>query len=88
VAGLVDVAAFAPDEGETLGGMAQKFPPTPGFGEIQPIEDGFLLLTPKGVVENFAQDLSPEERSLVLDLARTRNQHGQEDGCKDTNFVQ
>src|ERR1700686_5585205 len=28
VAGLVYVAAFAPDEGETLGGMAQKFPPS------------------------------------------------------------
>jgi pimeloyl-ACP methyl ester carboxylesterase len=66
VAGLVYVAAFAPDEGETLGGMAQKFPPTPGFGEIQPIEDGFLLLTSKGVMENFAQDLSPEEKDVVL----------------------
>ena len=46
VAGLVYVAAFAPDEGETLGGMAQKFPPTPAFSEIQSIADGYLLLTP------------------------------------------
>ena len=46
--------------------MAQKFPPTPGFGEIKPIEDGFLLLPPKGVLENFAQDLSAEDRSLVF----------------------
>lgn len=66
VAGLVYVAAFAPDEGETLGGMAQQFPPSPLFGEIQPIEDGYLLLTPKGVMEDFAQDLSPAEKSLVL----------------------
>ena len=66
VAGLVYVAAFAPEEGETLGGMAQKFPPTPGLAEIQPIEDGFLLLTPKGVLESFAQDLKPEEKNLVL----------------------
>lgn len=65
VAGLVYVAAFAPDEGETLGGMAKKYPPTPAFGEIQPIEDGYLLLTAKGVAENFAQDLSPEEQALV-----------------------
>src|ERR1700688_3728370 len=41
VAGLVYVAAFAPEGGETLGGMAQKFPPTPGVGELRPIEDGF-----------------------------------------------
>src|SRR5277367_2566765 len=66
VAGLVYVAAFAPEEGETLAGLAQGFPPPPLFSEIQPIEDGYLLLTPKGVTESFAQDLSPEMKSLVL----------------------
>jgi pimeloyl-ACP methyl ester carboxylesterase len=66
VAGLVYVAAFAPDEGETLAGMAQPFPPPPGFGEIKPIEDGFLMLTTKGVTDNFGQDLTPDEKSLVL----------------------
>jgi pimeloyl-ACP methyl ester carboxylesterase len=66
VAGLVYVAAFAPEEGETLGGMAQKFPPTPTFGEIQPIEDGYLLLTRKGIFDFFAQDLAPAEKELVL----------------------
>lgn len=65
VVGLVYVAAFAPDEGETLGGMAKQYPPAPGFSEIQPIEDGYLLLTAKGVAENFAQDLSAEEKVLV-----------------------
>src|SRR5450631_3464262 len=66
VAGLVYVAAFAPEEGETLGGMASKFPPTPLYGEIQPIEDGYLLLTHKGVFDFFAQDLAPAEKELVL----------------------
>ena len=42
------------------------YPPTPAFKEIQPIEDGFLLLTPKGVMESFAQDLTPAEKSVVL----------------------
>jgi pimeloyl-ACP methyl ester carboxylesterase len=65
VVGLVYVAAFAPDEGETLGGLAQKLPPSPLFGEIQPIADGYLMLTHKGVLESFAQDLAPEERELV-----------------------
>jgi hypothetical protein len=55
-----------PDEGETGGGLAQKFPATPIFGELRPIEDGFLMLSSKGVNEDFAQDLSPEERSLIL----------------------
>ena len=60
VAGLVYVAAFAPEEGETLSGLAQGFPSSPLFAEVQPIADGYLLLTPKGVREDFAQDLSPE----------------------------
>ena len=66
VVGLVYVAAFAPDEGETLGGMAKKYPTAPLFGELQPIEDGFLLLTAKGVKENFAQDLTDDEQRLLL----------------------
>jgi pimeloyl-ACP methyl ester carboxylesterase len=61
VAGLVYVAAFAPDQGETLAGLAQPYGATPLFAEVRPIEDGFLLLTPKGVKESFAQDLSPDE---------------------------
>jgi pimeloyl-ACP methyl ester carboxylesterase len=66
VVGLVYVAAFAPDAGETLGGMGQKYPTPPGFSTVQPIEDGFLLLTRQGVVENFGQDLSPDMQSLVF----------------------
>jgi pimeloyl-ACP methyl ester carboxylesterase len=66
VAGLVYVAAFAPEEGEILAGLAQGFPASPLFGEIQPIADGYLLLTPKGVMESFGQDLSPGDKALVL----------------------
>lgn len=66
VAGLVYVAAFAPDEGETLGGMAKEFPTTPAMSELRPIADGFLLLTPKGVLEDFAQDLSDTEKSVMV----------------------
>ena len=66
VAGLVYVAAFAPDVGETLEGMGKKYPTPPGFSTVQPIEDGFLLLTQKGVEENFGQDLAPDLQSLVF----------------------
>ena len=65
VVGMVYVAAFAPDEGGTLGGMAKNHPPTPAFSGIQPIEDGYLLLTETCVAENFAQDLTPEEKVMV-----------------------
>ena len=65
VAGLVYVAAFAPDKGETLSGLAGQYPKPPLFNEINPIEDGFLMLTDKGVDESFAQDLSAEDKALV-----------------------
>jgi pimeloyl-ACP methyl ester carboxylesterase len=66
VAGLVYVAAFAPDEGETLAELAKPFGTTPAFTEMMPIEDGFLLLTPKGIVDEFAQDLSLEDRQIAV----------------------
>ncbi|HEX3661696.1 MAG TPA: alpha/beta hydrolase [Acidobacteriaceae bacterium] len=66
VAGMVYVAAFAPDKDETLAGMAQPYGPTPAFSELQPIDDGFLLLTRKGVKECFAQDLTPEEQEMLV----------------------
>lgn len=66
VTGLVYVAAFAPDEGETLAGLAKPYGATPAFGEITPISDGFLLLTPKGVTEDFAQDLSTEDKNTLV----------------------
>jgi pimeloyl-ACP methyl ester carboxylesterase len=66
VAGMVYVAAFAPEEGESGGALAQKFPTTPLFTELQPLADGFLLLSPKGVMEDFAQDLSPAEQKLII----------------------
>lgn len=66
VAGMVYVAAFAPEEGETLGGMASKFPTPPAYAEFRQIEDGYLMLTAKGVNECLAQDLSQEEKNLVF----------------------
>jgi pimeloyl-ACP methyl ester carboxylesterase len=66
VAGLVYVAAFAPDKGETLAALAKPYGATPAFGEIKPIADGFLLLTPKGVSDDFAQDLSSDEKNTMF----------------------
>jgi pimeloyl-ACP methyl ester carboxylesterase len=66
VTGLVYVAAFAPEEGESAGALAQKFPTTPLFAEVRPIADSYLLLSPKGVTEEFAQDLPPEEQKLII----------------------
>lgn len=66
VSGLVYVAAFAPDSGESAGALGAKYPKTPGVQELRPIGDGFLVLTPKGVMEDFAPDLSQAERSILV----------------------
>ena len=66
VAGLVYVAAFAPATGESSASLGKPYGPTPGVTELHPIEDGFLVLSPKGVMEDFAPDLSNQERSILL----------------------
>jgi pimeloyl-ACP methyl ester carboxylesterase len=66
VVGLVYVAAFAPDSGESAGSLGKPYGATPGVLELRPVGDGFLVLTPKGVQEDFGQDLTPWERNLLL----------------------
>ena len=66
VAGLVYVAAYAPDEGETLGERVKPFGATPAFAEIYPIDSGYLLMSAKGIAEDFAQDLSATEQATLL----------------------
>jgi pimeloyl-ACP methyl ester carboxylesterase len=62
---LVYVAAFAPDTGESVGSTAKDFAPPPVGAEVKPIADGYLILTRKGVLEDFAQDLSFVEKQVL-----------------------
>ena len=66
VAGLVYVAAFAPDKGESSGSLGKPYGATPGVTELRPLGDGFLVLTSKGVLEDFAPDLTIAERDILL----------------------
>ena len=66
VIGLVYVAAFAPNDGEALVELGKEFPVPPGNAEAKPDEAGFLSLTQKGVVEDFAQDLPLSERRVMV----------------------
>lgn len=65
VAGLVYVAAHAPDVGERVRELGKAFPPPPGQAEVRPDADGYLRLTTKGVMEFFAPDLPLAERKIV-----------------------
>src|SRR5207244_8127335 len=47
VAGLVYVAAFAPDVGEVVGDLGKDFPPPPGLAEVRPDAEGYLTMTTK-----------------------------------------
>jgi len=63
VAGLVYVAAIAPDETETSQGQQDKFPATPVFSQIE-VADGRVWMLPSGATY-FCGDLSEEEQQLV-----------------------
>jgi diadenosine tetraphosphate (Ap4A) HIT family hydrolase len=46
--------------------MSQPYGATPGLAELNPIADGYLMLSAKGVREDFAQDLTAEEQSTMI----------------------
>jgi pimeloyl-ACP methyl ester carboxylesterase len=66
VAGLVYVAAFAPDTNQTITEISKPFPPPLGLTKLKPLSDGFLLLSSEGIETAFAQDLSNEEKALLV----------------------
>lgn len=66
VAGLVYVAAFAPDVGQSAGSLGAGGEPPPMNAEIQPDPQGYLKLTLAGVNDGFAQDLPEAERRLLF----------------------
>ena len=63
VAGLVYIAALAPDAGETSQSQIDKFPTTPVFGHVE-VTDGRIWLKGSGV-NHFAGDLPDAEQKLV-----------------------
>jgi pimeloyl-ACP methyl ester carboxylesterase len=65
VAGLVYVAAFAPDKGESTLDQI-KANPTPVGTELRPDASGFFKLSDKGVVEDFAPDLPEAEQKVLI----------------------
>jgi hypothetical protein len=66
VAGLVYVAAGAPNSGESFNDWWKDYAPMPGVAEIKPYgKDGYVAFTPLGVRQFFAQDLPKDEADLV-----------------------
>ena len=68
VAGLVYVAAFLPDKGETLGKVVMSFPAerTAG-GALPPDSSGFILYDPAKYHADFCADLPQSEADFMAD---------------------
>ncbi|GAB3584529.1 alpha/beta hydrolase [Hymenobacter daeguensis] len=66
VAGLVYVAAAAPDAGQSFLELVQTFPGTPGNDQIQPDKFGYIHMSPKGFTEDVAQDLSKSDQQVAI----------------------
>ncbi|RDK00133.1 alpha/beta hydrolase [Paraburkholderia lacunae] len=64
VVGLVYIAAFAPDAGESPGGITQQHLPVAAHN-LEPDSDGYLWLKADKFAESFCPDLTPEE-GLVM----------------------
>lgn len=65
VAGLVYVAALAPDAGQAAGELGKNYPPAPGVAHFVGDSAGFLSLTPEGMAKHFAQDLPASATSVM-----------------------
>ncbi|MGF6593403.1 alpha/beta hydrolase [Pseudomonas sp. 2835] len=68
VAGLVYIAAFAPDNGESPGGITAQHPPE-AAANLQPDGDGYLWIKPDKMHESFCQDLGKDE-GLVMSVTQ------------------
>jgi pimeloyl-ACP methyl ester carboxylesterase len=67
VAGLVYIAAFAPDQGESVSSLIKNAPPGAPVPPILPPQDGFLFLDRTKFRESFAADVSAETASFMAD---------------------
>jgi pimeloyl-ACP methyl ester carboxylesterase len=67
VTGLVYIAAFAPDTGESVNALIADPPPGAPVPPIQPPVDGFLFLDREKFAESFAADIPAELAAFMAD---------------------
>ena len=66
VVGLVYVAAYAPDAGESAFALNALFPPSPVSNQITHDDEGNLKLSPDGILADFAEDLPLQEKTTLI----------------------
>jgi pimeloyl-ACP methyl ester carboxylesterase len=67
VAGLVYIAAFAPDKGESVAALIKDPPPGAPVPPILPPQDGFLFLDKAKFPASFAADVAPDAAAFMAD---------------------
>jgi pimeloyl-ACP methyl ester carboxylesterase len=67
VVGLVYIAAFAPDTGESVSSLIQNPPPGAPVPPILPPQDGFLFLDKSKFAASFAADVAPDLAAFMAD---------------------
>jgi pimeloyl-ACP methyl ester carboxylesterase len=67
VVGLVYVAAFAPDRGESVSTLIQNPPPGAPVPPILPPQDGYLFLDKAKFAASFAADVAPDTAAFMAD---------------------
>jgi pimeloyl-ACP methyl ester carboxylesterase len=66
VVGLVYIAAFGLDEGESIGALLEQGPPTPALAHLQIDEQGFAWLPEEDFVGHFAADVDPVTAKVMF----------------------
>ena len=67
VAGLVYIAAFAPDKGESVAALIKDPPPGASVPPILPPQDGYLFLDKAKFAAAFAADVAIEKAAFMAD---------------------
>src|SRR6185436_12437581 len=67
VAGLVYIAAFALDDGESVSSLIKDPPPGAPVPPILPPQDGFLFLDKAKFAASFAADVNPDAAAFMAD---------------------
>ena len=65
VAGLVYIAAFAPDKGESVASLIKDPPAGAPVPPILPPQDGYLLLDAEKFPASFAADVAPDKAAFM-----------------------
>jgi pimeloyl-ACP methyl ester carboxylesterase len=65
VVGLVYIAGFGLDEGESIGALLGQIPPTPAIAHLDIDEQGFAWLPEDDFVNHFAADIDPSKARVM-----------------------